>query len=139
MTAPSTPLIDPSDLGVLLYDSDSIDEPRAKLMIRYAQDLCESVVSPLPASCAVVVARVASRGYTTTTSTRGAHMSMAGSAFGMPPGADGGVFLTRQDKSDLRRLAGNSNAFTINLLPSTYQTIQPPWDVDAGLTDAGRE
>lgn len=135
---PSTPLIDSSDLAVYLYDDD-IDETRANFLIRQAQDLCESILDPLPAKAAVVVTRVAGRAYVTTTSTRATHMSMAGSAFGMPPGTDGGVFLTRQDVRDLRRIAGVGNAFTINMLPADYAVGLPPWDLSVGLTDPERQ
>lgn len=123
------PIIDADDLALYLND-DTIDVARAEAMIADAQLLCESIVAPLPPAAVVVVKRVAGRAYVTTTTTRGAQMSIAGSQFGMLPGAQGGVFLTRQDRADLRRVAGGSNAFTINTFPADYEPDLPWWDVN---------
>jgi hypothetical protein len=123
----ATPVVSVPALGIYLND-DSIDNDRAEFMIGQAQALCESIVSPLPTGAAVVVTRVAGRGYVTATTTRGQQLVAAGSPFGLVPGGVGGIFLTRQDKADLRRMAGGGGAFTINLLPSDYSADVPDWD-----------
>jgi hypothetical protein len=125
----SNPLVTSDDLGVYLNDPD-IDEDRATAMIADAQALCESVVATLPPAASVVVKRVAGRAYVSTTSAvRQAQIVAGGSPFGGGPSA-GGVFLTRQDRADLRRMTGGGGAFSINLLPSTYSADLPYYDVD---------
>lgn len=114
----SDPLITPSDLAVYLRDS-SIDVDRAAMMITDAQALCDSVVSPLPAAAAGIVRKVAGRGYVTATTSKAA----AGSPMGAPGGM-GGVWLSRADKADLRRLSGGSSAFSIDTLPTGVASVQ---------------
>lgn len=130
----SDPLIDPGDLATYLND-DSLDTARATDMIGYAQTLCESILSPLPDEAAVVVIRVAARGYVTTTAARQYQLGMADAGYGTQPGPVGGVYLTRADKTDLRRLTGGGGAFSIDLLPADYAPCLPPWD--ANVSDWG--
>lgn len=129
------------DLALYLNDGN-INVARAQKMIDRAMTLCESIVSPLPDAAAVVVERVAGRGYVTTTTVRNAQLAAAGSPMG-GPGAAGGVWLSRTDKADLRRLGGGSGgSFTIDLLPQGY-TAPPttlyvsPDDGFGGDWDAG--
>lgn len=125
----SDPIVDPTDLGTYLNDS-TINSERAELMIGQAQALCETIVTPLTAAAAVVVMRVAARGYTTAAQSRAnAQMAAAGSPFQSGPA--GGVYLTRYDKSDLRRTASGSNAYSISMLPASYSPTLPPWDVSS--------
>lgn len=125
----SSPIVTPDDLGTYLNDS-GINIDRASALIADAQSLCEDVVSPLPASAAVVVKRVAGRAYTSITSPRAAQAAAAGSPFGAVGTGSGGVYLTKWDVKDLRRAAGTSAAFSIDQLPSTYATPSdlPYWD-----------
>jgi hypothetical protein len=76
----------------------------------------------------VIVKRVAARGYVTVTSARQYQLGMADTGFGTQPGPVGGVYLTRADKADLRRIAGGGGAFSIDLLPADYELCLPPWD-----------
>lgn len=115
----SDPLITPEDLGTYLND-DSLDQERAAKMIDLAQQLCESVISPLPDVAEVVVTRVAARGYVTTTAARQYQLNEADAAYGTMSGPVGGVYLTRSDKTDLRRLSGGGGAFSIDVLPAGY-------------------
>lgn len=116
----SDPIVTSDDLATYLNDA-SIQIDRADMMIFHAQALCESILSPLPANAAGIVIRVAGRGYVTTTSARGAQIAAGGSPFGGAPGGFGGVYLTRSDKADLRRLSGSGGAaFSIDLLPAGY-------------------
>lgn len=126
----SSPLVEPSDLGTYLNDS-TIDTGRAAAMIADAQALCESIVSPLPTTASVVVKRVAARGYVTTNSRQAQAAAVGPGVIGASPGM-GGVYLTRADKADLRRLAGGSSAFSIDPVEATYAlpTNLPYWDAD---------
>lgn len=127
----SSPLVQPADLALYLKDA-SIDTARAVGMIADAQTLCESVVSPLPVTASVVVKRVAARAYVTTTVSRSKQAAGAGSPIGSDPGGLGGVWLTKKDEIDLRRLAGTGSAFSIDPLAATYAlpNDMPYWDVD---------
>ena len=136
----TAPLVYPDDLGTYLNDPN-INTDRATEMIADAQTLCETILTPLPATAAVVVKRVAARGYVTTTTTRAAQIQGAGSPFagGVAP-VTGGVFLTRLDKADLRRMAGGGGAFSIDLLGPDYVTpCLPPWDEDVYSTNWSTE
>lgn len=112
------PLIDSTDLATYLNDP-TIDQARAEMMIADAQTLCESILAPLPPEAAVIVKRIAGRGYSSAVGGRGRQVQSAGSPFGAVPGA-GAIYLTRYDKADLRRLAGGGGAFSIDLLPADY-------------------
>lgn len=129
----SAPLVDPTDLGVYLNDVESIDDTRAAMMIADAQALCESIVSPLPAAAALVVKRVAARGYVSTTAARQYQLNEADAAYGTVAGPVGGVYLTQSDVLDLRRLGGVSGgAFSIDLLPVDYVAPVPWGSCDLG-------
>lgn len=122
----SDPLVTSDDLAIALNDP-TINEERADFWIGQAQTLCESIVSPLPDAAVVVVTRVAARAYASTASgSRGGQYAAAGSP--MAGGLGGGCWLSRADKSDLRRLAGGGNAFTIDLLPADYSLDLPIWN-----------
>lgn len=114
----SDPLIDVNDLATYMAD-ESIDEPRALLMLSLAQTACESVLSPLPAGAVPIVMRIAARGYTSVTSS-GVQAAMSGSPFGVTPGGAGGVYVTTKDEYDLLRCVQSAqgvSAFTIHTRP----------------------
>lgn len=129
----TSPVVTHTDLGVLLKD-DTIDQTRADALIADATTLCATIVSPLPASAAVVIKRVAARAYVSTVSPRGPQMGMSGSPFGagQPGSTTGGVVLYKSDIRDLRRLAGGSSAFSVDTLDPAY--VLPPslpyWDAE---------
>jgi hypothetical protein len=114
----SNPLVTPQDLGTYLAD-DSIDQQRAAFMLQLAQDLCESIVSPVPATANGVVLAVAARAFSNpegvTAETVGPYSVQRASA---------GLYLTRSDKATLRRLAGGSGAFSIDVLPTGTSAVQ---------------
>jgi cell division inhibitor SulA len=115
--------VSPSDLGTYLNDA-SVQEDRAFLMIQLAQDLCESVLSPLPLAAKGIVLRIAARKYVSTTSTRAQQLASGGS----PMGAGTLPDLTRADKADLRRLAGGGGAFSIDTLVNYTPPVLPIWE-----------
>lgn len=135
----SSEIVDPSDLATYLSDP-KINQARASALIADAQILCESVVSPLPAGASVVVKRVAARAYVSVTSGRQTELAGMSMPMGSAPGGLGGVWLSRTDKADLRRLAGGGGAFSIDLLPQdfTVPTQLSVWDDPvASETDVG--
>lgn len=120
----SDPIVDPSDLAT--YLGIEVDGDRALAMLSYAQTLCESIVSPLPAGAAVVVLDVAARGFNNPAQYQSANEP---GGFGVQYGpVSGGMWLTRQNKATLRRLNGGGGAFMIDPTPADAVAVLPPWD-----------
>lgn len=120
----------PEDLGT--YLGTTIDDTRAQLLIDMATKLCESIVSPLPDAADAVVLDVVTRAYTNPGM---ASQQGAGSFTVAYAGGNGGLWLTRQNKTTLRRLAGQGGAFTIDTMPATAGQSLPWWDVAASGPD----
>lgn len=133
----STPIALPSDLATYLgVDPTKLDDDRATLMLQLAQDKCESLLSPLPDTALGVVLDVAARAYTNVTN---AQTESAG-PFQVSHGAiSGGMWLTRANMAELRRLGASSGAFSVDPTPAdagptlVYPQIPiDPQDVYAG-------
>jgi hypothetical protein len=114
----SDPLVSPTDLGVYL-GLGTIDVPRAAMLLEDAQNLCEVIVSPLPAAATSVIKSAATRAYTNPT---GATGESTGPYNVQRP--SGGVYLTKAERRTLRNLAGRSGAFSIDLLPKGVTEVQ---------------
>ena len=98
-----------ADLG--LYLGAEVREDRATYLIAQATSLCESIISPLPAGADAVVLDVAARAYSNPGNVSSQNVGPYSTSYG---GAAGGLWLTRQNKATLRRLAGGSSAFGID-------------------------
>jgi hypothetical protein len=117
----STPIAQPSDLELFLGMTEgTINQDRATQIIGFAQTLCESIVYPLPSGAEAVVIMVASRAF----SNPQAIVSETVGPFNVNRGANGGLYLTRQDKATLQRLNGGVTAFSIETLPSGTNAVQ---------------
>lgn len=124
----STPTVMPSDLETFLGMAvGTIDANRAAACLQDAQNLCESIVFPLPSTANVVVKIVAARGYVNPqgmqSETVGPYRTEWGTSTGTGA-ASLGPYLTRGDKATLRRLAGGSSAFSIETLPPGVNAVQ---------------
>lgn len=119
---------------------EEINEARADLMLAQAISLAESIVKPLPDSASAVVLAVAGRAYA---NPQGVSAETAGPFSVQRPQA--GLYLTRDERRTLQRLAGRGGAFTVDPTPSdvdpnvtwpvTYDPDDPRgvWvDLDAG-------
>lgn len=115
--------VTPDDLGT--YLGQTLDPVRAQLLIDSAVQLCESLVNPLPAGADAVVLDVATRAFSNPTNAQHQGAGPFSAAYG-PVG--GGLWLTRQNKATLRRLAGSGGAFTIDTMPATAGQGLPWWD-----------
>lgn len=125
----STVTLDPQDLATYLGVTD-VNTDRAVMLLQMAWDMCESIVSPLPAVAVGVVLEVAARAYS---SPVGDASQTAGPfSMGATPG---GLYLSRSNKATLRRMGGGGGAFTIETCPDTAGANLPWWDV-SGATDA---
>jgi hypothetical protein len=110
----------PSDLQTFL-GVPTIDTNRATMMIGLAQDLCETILNPLPANAQAVVLAVAARAFT---NPQAVASEGAGPFHVAYQAGVGGLFLTRADKANLRRLGGGGGAFSIHLLPPGVSAVQ---------------
>lgn len=120
----------PADLAT--YLGVEVDEARATYLIARATDLCQSIVTPLPDTADAVVLDVAARAFTNPGNVTSQGMGPFNAAYGP---AGGGLWLTRQNKSTLRRLAGGSSAFSVDPTPAdvldgTRGASLPFWDWD---------
>ena len=108
----------PDELATYLGDSN-IDQTRAALLLRLAESLAESIVAPLPDGAESVVLSASSRAYT---NPEGLTSETIGPFNYQRP--NGNVYLTREERRTLRRLAGGGGAFSIDML-ANYVT--PDW------------
>ena len=123
----STPLASYTDLETYLgMTSGTINAAQATLMLEGAQSLCEGIISPLPASAKIIVLGIAARGYNNVTSATQTSVGSASVSYGVTsPGMGvGGIYLSRQDKANLRRLNGAGGAFSIDTLPPGVSAVQ---------------
>jgi len=122
----TAPIAVPSDLGVYLKDS-AIDTVRATQSLLLAQDLCATIWSALDATALGTVLAVAGRQYTNVASATTVGLGSGHIGYGTTgPGMGvGGLYLSRSDIRTLRRLAGRSGAFSIDLLPDPYPPVTP--------------
>lgn len=108
----------PDDLQLYLGASD-IDDDRAALILSLSEDLCSTIVSPLPDAASVVILTVAGRAFS---NPEGVTSETVGPYTVQRPA--NGLYLTRADKASLRRLAGGSGAFSIDTLPTGVNAVQ---------------
>lgn len=115
--------VTPADLST--YLGNEVDPGRAKQLIDMATRLCKSVVSPLPDDADVVILDVVARAYTNPTNATSQNAGPFAANFGA---VAGGLWLTRQNKSVLRGLAGTGGGvFTIDTAPADAESHLPWW------------
>lgn len=120
--------VTPADLGT--YLGAAIDPARAQYLIDQATNLCQSILTPLPAGADAVVLDVAVRAYNNPGNVSSQGMGPFNASYGT---AGGGLYLTRQNKVTLRRLGGSGSAYSIDVTPPNHaKTVQglPFWDWD---------
>lgn len=116
-----TPLATAADLQSFLGVTTGFDSTRATNVLQWAQDLCESVINPLPAAAKGVVLGVAARVYS---NPQGLQAQAVGPASAQYLPGTGGLYLTRGEKSALRRMNGGGGAFSITILPTGQSAVQ---------------
>lgn len=119
----STPIVEPADLAT--YLGADVDQARATMLIRLAQDLCESILgsdlqNPLPLEAESVVLSSAGRGYL---NAQGITSETIGTYNIQRPSA--GVYLTKSERAALKRIAGRTGAFSVSLLPTEWRATTP--------------
>lgn len=114
----SDPLATPADLGVYLGKDIPADDPRALLILQLAHDRVETYVSPVPAAAQGIELSVAARAYTNATNAHQVGIGSANVSFGAQNSTTGigGLFVSRSEQRDLRRMAGRSGAYSVDLL-----------------------
>lgn len=121
----------PAELFALLGATG--DSDRAALLIQLAVDLCSTVISPLPAAARSVVLSVAARAYANPQNAQSQTVGPFSASYGH--GASGGLYLSRQDRATLQRIAGRGGAFTFDTIPATAGANLAPWDGGSYLVD----
>lgn len=124
----------PDDLGIYLGIVIDADDPRAGMILRKAQSLCESVVSPLPVGADAVVVDVATRAWSNPANVQSETTGPFSDSYGA---VSGGLWLTSQNRQTLRRLAGRGGAFTIDTMPAAAGQNLGWWDVGVLPADSG--
>lgn len=122
----STPLATPDDLGVYLGQAIDSNDPRAMLLLQLAHDRCETYVSPVPDEGKGIELAIAGRAYVNVTSAHQVSLGSGGVSFGAQNSqmGVGGLYVSASEQRDLRRMAGRSGAFSVDLL----QDWPPPAD-----------
>lgn len=119
--------VDADELRVYLGLPD-IDQDRAELMLAQATLLAESIVKPLPDAASAVVLAVAGRAYA---NPQGVAYETVGPISVQRPQA--GLYMTRDERRTLQRLAGRGGAFTVDPTPADADpsaSWPPGWDPD---------
>lgn len=112
------PLPSVSDLETFI-GTTGLDADRALMMIQGAYNRCSGIVSPLPDTAAEIVLGVAARAFA---NPEGVTSETVGPYSVQRP--SNGLYLTKADKADLRRLAGTVTAFSIDTLPKGVSAVQ---------------
>lgn len=121
----SDPIATPTELGLLLQVDISSTDPRATLVLALAQLRCERWVTPLPDSAKDIVLAVAVRAWTNIASTNQVGMGSAYATLASTgSGGAGGLYVSKSEKAELRRLAGRSGAFSVDWLPQGRSEVQ---------------
>lgn len=127
----AAPIASPSELALFLeLDPAEINTERATFLLAQAQAKCERYIKPtvLPVDAKDVVLTVAGRAYTNVTSAHQMGIGSANISYGAQNSSTGigGLFLSRSDKADLRRVAGRTGAFSVSMLdPTRYPPSTP--------------
>lgn len=121
------------DFAVYINNPD-LDRPRARSILDRAQRLCETIVKPLPDGAEDVVIDVAERAYLNPSAMQSMGLGFYNNE-GIATNTMGGLYLTRENKATLRRLAGSGGAFTIDTAPTTAPSLAW-WDTGA-MIDSG--
>lgn len=121
--------VTPYDLATFL-GRDDLDFDRAAVMLQLAEDLCTGVVSPLPDTAKGVILSVAGRAFTNVSSAHQMGLGSAQISFGAPNSSlgVGGLYLSRSDIVNLRRLGNSGGAFSIDPTPVDAGQGIPVWD-----------
>lgn len=122
----SAPIAVPADLATYLgVDLATMDAVRATQSLQLAQDLCETIWSPIGATALGTILAVAARQFVNVTSANSVALGTGHIAFGTPGTSQGvgGLYLSRSDKTTLRRLAGRGGGFSVSILPTGASAV----------------
>ncbi len=98
-----------------------IDEERAELLLQQAAALARSIVDPLPDGAQPVVLSMAGRAYV---NPQGVQSETIGPYTVQRPQA--GLYMTRDERRSLNRLAGRGGAYTVDPTPPDASPV-PSW------------
>ena len=122
----SAPIATPADLGTYLeLAPGTIDAIRATQSLLLAQDLCETIWSSLNATALGTVLAVAARQFNNVSSAHQLSLGTGHVSYGSQNTnmGIGGLYLSRSDKTTLRRLAGRGGAFSVSIMPTGTNAV----------------
>jgi hypothetical protein len=111
----SDPIASADDLS--LFMGQAVGDDRAELILTLAQDACEELLTPLPVSARRIVLSVAARVYTNPT-------SITNEALGPYSASRPEIYLTRQERASLWRIAGRGGAGSTSVLSQAVNAVQ---------------
>jgi hypothetical protein len=111
----SDPLATADDLT--LFMGVTVDDERAELILELAQDACEELLTPLPATARRIVLSVAARVYSNPT-------SVTNETTGPYAASHPDIYLTRQERASLWRIAGRGGAGSTSVLVQAVNAVQ---------------
>lgn len=98
------------DLGTYLNLGAKLDSTRGTLVLDLALQRAQAIVDPVPDPARPLILDVAARGYVNPEGTVQESVGGIGRTY-----SSQGVYLTRRERADLRRLRGGAGgAFTVN-------------------------
>jgi hypothetical protein len=111
--------VTPADLG--LFMNVTLDDDRAQQMLDIVEAFASAIVSPLPDAAKGVILTAAARAYPNPSGTSSEAVNGASASWG------GGAYLSRSERSMLRRMAGKGGgAFTVNVAPHAGRGYRDP-------------
>ncbi|WP_174545614.1 hypothetical protein [Nocardiopsis dassonvillei] len=107
----------------MLLNLTEINEERAAFLLEMAANLARTVIDPLPDGAEAVVLSVAARCYNNPQMLTGSETI---GPYTGPTRAEGGLYLKRDERRTLHRLAGRGGAFTVDPTPVDAGPVYPP-------------
>lgn len=122
-----SPIATAIELGTYL-ELDTVNTTRANLMLQLANDRLSLYVDPVPAKAKGIELAVAARVYTNVSSARQAGIGSAQVSFGAENATSGigGLYVSKNEARDLRRMAGRTGAFSIDMLAGPLPPATAP-------------
>ena len=114
-----------SDLDTFLNLDSTINAARADLLIELATDMCVSYIDPVPDGAKRIILSAAGRAYSNPDGveahTIGPELVTYGTTLG-------GLYLTKAEIADLKRMGGVGGAFSVDPTPDDAFSSIYPWD-----------
>lgn len=116
-------LVSAQDFATFL--GQDVDTARADMLLGDAEARCLLIVDPVPAAAASIIKSAAARAYLNPTGVTSE--TIGPTAYSRPAG---GVWLNRDERRDLKAMAGKGGAFTVDPTPVDAGVGLSAWDLN---------